>query len=181
MVQPDWWDEKCMQQNILSIGHSDGIGLLTYPLSMKLTITINSVSKCFVDGKSCTGEKIHWTDLVICRHYPKSFWAKIKQFLSNTSQSDTDSIDSEMWFRYFESLFSHNIENNVGQGIFDHLTREINPDVMNGPVTREEIRKSVISMCNNKATGTGRLCVAMFKATVDIVLLLFRVTIQSHL
>ena len=57
-----------------------------------------------------------------------------------------------------------------GASIFDNLTREVNDDDLNIPISREAIQHSILALHVNRATGTDGLCIEMYKCTLDAVL-----------
>lgn len=125
---------------------------------MHVILTITSHPK--KQFRTLCSVKKRRTELVNCSSDPKSFWQKIKVF-SKTTNTNNDSacISSDSWADYFSGLFNLDIRENEQQdgSILDNLTREVNSDELSCPISREEIRQSVMALHSNHASGTDGL------------------------
>ena len=63
-----------------------------------------------------------------------------------------------------------NIDSEADTSILTDISREINADVLNEPITREEISSSILSLRGKCATGPDGLCIEMYKCTADVIL-----------
>ena len=117
---------------------------------------------------------LNQNEIEFCRHICYNillFWQTIKGLSNKHVKNYNSCIDSDTWHTYFKGLFNRETGDVVdGASIFDNLTREVNADELNIPISREAIRHSILALHVNRATGTDGLCIEMYKCTLDAVL-----------
>ena len=141
--------------------------------------------KEFLDSTFSELETMHSTD-------PKAYMDLVKAIRTGTKDrkqpADTDAISPEDWFDHFKNLLgkSRNISNREEQmATFikencDNLT-----SFMDEPFTKDELKKSVLKLKNNKATSFDKISNEMIKNAFpfmsNCLLLLFNRMLDSNL
>ena len=105
-------------------------------------------------------------DVVNSSRNPKLFWQTINGLSNKHVNNYNLWFDSDTWHNYFKGLFNRETGDVVdGASIFDNLTREVNADELNLPISKKAIRYSILARHGNRATVTDGLCIEMYKCT----------------
>ena len=91
---------------------------------------------------------------------PKQFWSIIKSIQKDDNVVYKNPINNQIWGEYLNKLYQNNSQdngllNNPGAS-FNH--EEVGTDeIINGKMTKSEVRKAIKKLKNGKSTGEGNI------------------------
>ena len=181
-LQPKWWDKHCSHLKTCKYK-----ALKRFKESnTREDLTAYRVARSEFKNY-CKQNQTKWKDelkqkLLDNRSDPAKFWKTVKCI--NEKHMVLPSLNAKEWFTYFEKLLNQEVninvefEEHVSDFTADHDTHcrvcsgqedgseEVN--LVNSPITLEEIVQCIKSMANGKSCGIDGIVVEMLKASIDI-------------
>jgi len=170
-TQPPWWNKECTRLKNMKYNNlkqfrqtNDTSDLERYKLA-KTSFKNQCKREKLEYQKNCRRK------LIESRKEPKQFWSYIRntENIIDSNVSDTDNISSNGWFDYFQSLL--NDDNVEDININETPNNEIQPDndILNRPITENEIKCSIKNLHKNKSPGPDGICIEIYKHTLDTI------------
>ena len=178
--QPTWFDRVCNAMKAQKYKLLRTFRRSNNPLHLR---DYQDARKLFKN--TCREKKNRYIDeqrlnLMSSSSNSKHFWAVIRQNSPSKLQI-APTIEPDQWYTYFSSLFSQPVsrEEFVYQNELTNLLecvddfnpeRELNWDILNGPISITEIVNSVQRLKNEKSPGPDELIGEFFKFSIDVLL-----------
>ena len=101
------------------------------------------------------------------RNNPKKFWNTLKQGADKKSSVNSCNLSGTDWFNYFKGLFTSQTAEADDPPILDNNRQDNVCDMLNLPISDQEIRESVYSLKSDKSPGPDGICAEIYKITLD--------------
>ena len=101
----------------------------------------------------------------LARTNPKQFWKEIKK-VTGRKQKTSDKLSSDDFLDHFSNVFNIQTENN-NAAIFDENFGDNSNEILDCPISEEELRKVILSLKSNKSPGIDGLTSEIFKCSLN--------------
>ncbi|XP_077996531.1 uncharacterized protein LOC144449832 [Glandiceps talaboti] len=181
-VQPEWFDSECKRLKLekyrcLRQFRRDG---QTRTLDRYNQLKGDFKNKCRDKKRKCM--ETYRNELSICIEDPKRFWHTLRRL--TISKPHIPCIQPEAWYKYFSSLYKEQSDNvpfhmseeytHLFQSAVDDVipaaVEDIDYDILNCPITDEEILASISSLKNGKSAGPDNILGEFFKSSPQVLL-----------
>lgn len=116
--------------------------------------------------KKLNTQSLYRRNLVDARNNPKWFWSMTR----NSSKENTVSanISASTWLNYFENLLYKDNQRPLSEINMDLFPLEENANqILNCPITNEEVIKSIYKLKIGKSQGIDSICAEFYRYTCD--------------
>ena len=101
----------------------------------------------------------------LARTNPKQFWKEIKK-VNGRKRKLSDKLSSDDFLEHFSNVFKIPTEN-INADPFDENFGDTSDEMLDRPISEEELRKVILTLKSNKSPGIDGLIAEIFKCSFD--------------